>query len=160
MAAWLGRGAVLFLVAFHAWLFGDRLLAGALAEPLVALRWLAGLVLLSGFGWLRRLDLPLFHGRKALVLWLLVVLLHVHAAWMPPQHDSSWSAARETVATAAVQLVAGLLTATGLALLGRLLARRPAAPRPRHWTMPRLALAGPAATGHCACFCPRPPPVL
>lgn len=75
--------AVLGLIAFHAWLFWDQLLAGRLLDPQVALRWgIAGL-LTGGLLWLRRLNVSLLHGRKALTFWLLVVLLHCWSANAP-----------------------------------------------------------------------------
>jgi len=67
---------VTLLVAFHAWLFAGRLAGGELMEPAVAARWLASAGLVAVLLGLRRAGVPLFHGRRALVFWVLVVLLH------------------------------------------------------------------------------------
>jgi hypothetical protein len=74
------RGATLagvaFLVGFHGWLFAGRLAEGELLEPAVALRWLASAVLVAALEGLRRAGVPLVRGRRALVFWVLVLLLH------------------------------------------------------------------------------------
>jgi hypothetical protein len=64
------------LVVFHATLFWDRLIDGQLLDPLVALRWAAALGLTSALVLLRLRGVPLVTGRRAIVVWLLVVLLH------------------------------------------------------------------------------------
>lgn len=73
---------IALLVAFHGWLFAGRLAEGELLEPAVALRWLASLLLVAALLGLRRAGVPLLRGRKALVFWLLVVLLHWSATPM------------------------------------------------------------------------------
>jgi hypothetical protein len=153
-----GRVAVLLLVAHHAWLLGARILDGQIVDPLVALRWTAAALLATAFLGLRRLGLPLVRGRKAIVLWLLVVLLHAHAAWVPATTGAP-AAGRETVATAAAPVVAGSVLALGLFLLTLLLRE----------TRPAVALArGPlsgeapprlAASGFLLRLSARPPPV-
>ena len=69
-------GAVSVLVAFHVWLLGLRFVEGRLGEPIVALRWLAALLLVAGLASLRRAGVPLVWGRKAFAFWVLVVVLH------------------------------------------------------------------------------------
>jgi hypothetical protein len=72
--------AVVALVGFHAWLLFARLSS---ARPLAAeeaARWILGAGLLAAFLALNRLGVPLLWGRKAIVLWLLVVALHGSAA--------------------------------------------------------------------------------
>ncbi len=64
------------LLTFHVW-------EGRLLQPEVSLRWLVGGLLFAGFLRLRRLNLSLYWGRKAMVLWLLVGLLHCHALAVP-----------------------------------------------------------------------------
>lgn len=66
-----------FLVYFHALLLWQRVTDQTLFEPLVGLRWLGSLALLLGWYALQRRDIPLLWGRRAAVLWLLVLLLHV-----------------------------------------------------------------------------------
>lgn len=77
LAAALATLAVLGLVVLHGWLLWRRIALQQIFEPEVALRWLAGFALLGGLGWLRRQGVPLLHGRRALVLWLLVAVLHL-----------------------------------------------------------------------------------
>ena len=153
-----GRVAVVLLVAFHAWLFGDHIFDGRLVDPVVACRWVAGGLLTLGFLWLRRLGLPVLRGRKAIVLWLLVVLLHVHAAWAPGTGASGWAGARDAVATCALQAVSAGVLAVGLALLGLLTGALPTAARARRWVPIEVRSVRTAAALHLACLCPRPPP--
>jgi hypothetical protein len=77
----LGRSAFAVLVAFHAWLLWTHLAAGQAFEPGAAIRWLVAVGVLVGFRALSRLGLPLLSGRRAVVLWLLVILIHCHAVW-------------------------------------------------------------------------------
>ena len=112
------------LLVFHVGLFWSHLSAGRLFEPAVALRWGIGLLLIGLLVGLRRVGVPLFRGRRALVVWLLVALLHVSAA-MPA---TSGSLTADSPADSALSLVvlppaAGLVLAAGLLLLGALLAR-------------------------------------
>src|SRR5262245_13297945 len=65
------------LVAFHAWLLWDRLAAGEFFDPVVALRWGTCAITVAAFVALHRAGASMFHGRRALVVWLLVALIHV-----------------------------------------------------------------------------------
>jgi hypothetical protein len=76
----LGLTAVATLVVLHASILWDRVANGRIGEPGVALRWCAAGVLVAGLIALRRRGVSLLWGRKALVLWLLVLLLHAGAA--------------------------------------------------------------------------------
>jgi hypothetical protein len=77
----LGRLAFAALVVFHAWLLCTHIIAGKALEPQTALRWLVSVGVLVGFRALSRRGLPLVFGRRATVLWLLVILIHCHAVW-------------------------------------------------------------------------------
>ena len=68
--------AVLALVVFHVALFWNQLGSGRLVDPAVAARWGAGGLLLVALAALRRAGVPLLWGRRALVVWVLVALLH------------------------------------------------------------------------------------
>jgi hypothetical protein len=68
--------SVLALVVFHAALFWHQLGDGRLLDPAVAARWGLGGLLLVALGALRRAGVPLLWGRRALVVWVLVALLH------------------------------------------------------------------------------------
>jgi hypothetical protein len=71
---------VLSLSALHGWLLWLRISQGRLLEWGVALRWGAGALLLLTLMALRRRGVPLFWGRRALALWILVLLIH----WTAP----------------------------------------------------------------------------
>lgn len=71
---------VVALVAFHAALLWARVTAGRLADPNVGLRWAGAAVLIVALVVLRRRGVSLFWGRRALVFWLLVLLLHAGIA--------------------------------------------------------------------------------
>jgi hypothetical protein len=158
LLAWAGRAAVGILLLFHAWLLWAHATSGKLFEADVALRWAIAGFLALGFWSLRRFGLPLFRGRRAVVLWLLVVLLHGHAIWT----GDAGQVLPVTVPQAAVDLVpAGLQLAATLSavlLVAWLTARAAAtglrscqaAPRPRPFGLP-VAVA-------TLRFAPRPPP--
>jgi hypothetical protein len=77
----LGRLAFALLVLFHVCLLWTHLVAGRAFEPGTALRWLVAAGVLAGFRALSRRGLPLVFGRRAVALWLLVILIHCHAVW-------------------------------------------------------------------------------
>jgi hypothetical protein len=79
----LGLTAVALLVVLHASILWDRVAQGRLSDPGVALRWLAAAALTVALLVLRRRGVSLFWGRRALVFWLLVLLLHAGAS-VPP----------------------------------------------------------------------------
>ncbi len=72
----LGLVAVASLVLLHVSILWARITQGRLGEPVIALRWGAALVLLFALLALRRRGVPLLWGRRALVFWLLVLVLH------------------------------------------------------------------------------------
>jgi hypothetical protein len=72
----LGLVAVASLVLLHVSILWARVTQGQLGEPLVAVRWGAAFVLLFALAALRRRGVPLLWGRRALVFWLLVLVLH------------------------------------------------------------------------------------
>jgi hypothetical protein len=73
-----GAGVLAFaaLAVFHVSLLWTRLVDGQLLDPLVAARWLGAIALTAGLVALRRRGVSLVAGRRALVVWLLVVFLH------------------------------------------------------------------------------------
>jgi len=71
--------AIATLVLLHMAVLWDRVVHGRLTDPEVGLRWLGAAVLIAGLLVLRRLGIPLLWGRRALVFWLLVLLLHAGA---------------------------------------------------------------------------------
>jgi hypothetical protein len=118
----LGLVAVASLVLLHVSILWARITQGRLAEPVVALRWVAAAVLLVALLALRRRGVPLLWGRRALVFWLLVLVLH--AGTGVPQESSPRLAPEQllfvlpaAVAPACLLLVL-LLPLVGAALAG------------------------------------------
>lgn len=146
------------LTAFHVWLLAAHAASGRLFEPAVAVRWLAGLLLVAGFLGLRRLGIPLVRGRKAAVLWTLVVLLHWHAAISKPAADEPPGFPTAAVIVAPVTIASAALA---VGLLVWLVARRPAAAdqRPSRWSTVTTAAAGVATPARVPALAPRPPPL-
>jgi hypothetical protein len=77
LAVIAGPALVALMVLYHAFLLWHRVADQTLLEPAIAARWLATLLLLLGLFRLHHRGVPLIWGRKALVFWLLVLLLHV-----------------------------------------------------------------------------------
>jgi hypothetical protein len=124
-------GAVAVLLVFHAALLWAHLASGRLFEPAVALRWGIGFLLLGLLVALRRVGVPVLYGRRALVVWVLLALLHVSAA-MP-----ATSAALTTNGPSGITLTlvvlpqaSGMAFAAGLLPLGATLARAWRLPQP------------------------------
>lgn len=149
------RALMASLVVFHVGLLLVHAVEGRLFEPAVSVRWFVGALLFAGFVALRRLDVPVLWGRKAVVLWLLVVLLHCHAAFSSadadePVFDPMVATLVTEVFVAAATLLAALLAATGRFHV--------AAPRPQWHDLtagvPSLAMAAGFGSTHGA----RPPP--
>lgn len=156
--ALLGRAVPLALASFHAWLFWTHATSGRLLEPGTAIRWLLAALLLGGFIALRRLGLPVLLGRKALVLWLLVVLLHCHATWSagPGPDAASLPQSLTAFASQLVDAAGGVLLGLGLLIL---LARRHAIrPRALPFLEARSLAACPTLGSHGFRLSPRPPP--
>jgi hypothetical protein len=103
------------VVVFHAALLLSHAESGRLFEPVTATRWLVGLALVAGLHGLRRCG-AVFRGRRAVVLWLLVILLHGHAAWSPSAVD----AAGGWPALLTLQVGSGAMFGASLTVLGRL----------------------------------------
>lgn len=106
-----GAGALLlaYLVVFHSLLLWQRVLNLSLFEPVPALRWLATLALLVALYRLRRQGVSLVRGRRALVVWFLVLLLHV--CFWGPLSDPAVAAERPIPNLLLVLPTAGALTA-------------------------------------------------
>ena len=68
-------------------LFWNQIGSGRLLDPAVAVRWGMGALLLVALTALRRAGVPVLWGRRALVVWVLVALLHCTAV---PAGDLGW----------------------------------------------------------------------
>lgn len=153
----LARLSLIALVGFHAWRFVVRAFEGQLFAPDVVLRWGAGLGLFAALVALRRVGVPVWHGRKAAVLWTLVFLLHWHAAVSRPLAPGGHPIIPE-VAEAVAVFSAGAVLLAGAALLNAAAASRP--DRREHvvgWVAVRPVATSPASW-HRLCLAPRPPP--
>lgn len=64
------------LTVFHGGLLWQRLTDGSLLQPIVVARWAVSVLLVAGLLQLWSKGLPVLRGRRAGVLWLIVVLLH------------------------------------------------------------------------------------
>jgi hypothetical protein len=121
IARWSGLVAALALASFHIFLFWNRLVGGDLLDPAIALRWVAAAGLVSALAALRRMGVPLARGRKALVIWLLVVLLHASGRTVPAVAPGE--SPTETDASL-IFLLPSALTVVGLGLLCATVPRR------------------------------------
>lgn len=155
----LGRVAFALLVALHVWLLWTHLLAGKAFEPGTALRWLVAVGVLVGFRALSRLGLPLLSGRRAVVLWLLVILIHCHAVWTGdvitadlgvPETLHALSQLTGSVSVLGTLIVA--LVAAQAAHVAAVVDLRRARPAP-------ALVAGLPSDGFTFRFAPRPPPL-
>lgn len=157
LAKGLVAGSVVALVAFHAILFWDRIASFSLFEPLVAARWLAAAVLSAAMLRLYRSSGSLLKGRRALVFWALVLLLHA-AAVLPADGIVVESAVLEAALLAALPLslapVALGVVGSVLGHLGRVRAQSRPPFLSRFDVAARLALQG----GGLGPRLPRPPP--
>ncbi len=156
----VSRSFVAVLAGFHTWLFWVHATTGRLLEPATALRWIAALLILTGFLALRRVGRPLVSGRRALVLWLLVALLHGHAVVGTADLQLA-GPVPETVSVLLTQIAVtapAVLLAAGLILL---LARRHVGrPRALARADARRSVGSAPLAGHVFRFSPRPPPRL
>lgn len=108
----LGFAALAFvLVVFHVLLLWRRVADASLLEPEVALRWLAACLLMAAPLAALKAGIRLLEGRRAVIFWLLVLLLHVN---VPAVADP---AALSPAAPALLPLLWPLATGVLVALL-------------------------------------------
>ena len=94
------------------------------------------------------------------MLWLLVALLHVHAAWAPQGTLADRGAMDEAVATFVLQAAsAAAVLGLGLVLLAGVLRPKARAFRSPAWFAQHAAVAGRPADGWSLLLSPRPPPL-
>jgi hypothetical protein len=122
------RALFALLLAYHAGLLATHVVDGRLLEPATSARWLVGGFLLAGFLALRRLGVPLIRGRKAVVLWLLVFLLHGHAA-LSPLSPGNEEALPASVAGLTTEVIGALVVFLGFGLIALLRRAAPGAVR-------------------------------
>lgn len=150
------RALMAVLIVFHVGLLFVHAVEGRLFEPATSVRWLVGALLFGGFVALRRLGVPVLWGRKAVVLWLLVVLLHCHAAFSSAEIEelTAFDSMVATLVTEVFVATAALLVAL-LAAFGR---HRAVAPR-AHWhTLIAVRACSFTGAGFASTLGARPPP--
>lgn len=153
----LARLATAVLVVFHLWLLWTHIVTGRLFEPDVLVRWAVAVFVAAALLALYRLHLSLFWGRRAVVLWLLVVLIHGHAAWSGQTQPVLPDALPEAVAAL---MPVGAVAATLLLVVVAAGAReRRSAPPSRRARLASTVVAGPRLGSCFPPFSPRPPPV-
>jgi hypothetical protein len=153
----LGQLSFASLVVFHVWLLGTHLIDGRAFEPATAVRWVLAVLVLTGFRALGRRGLPLVFGRRAIGLWLLVVIIHCSAAWDGAAAAALDRAVPESVTAlaqfSATTLVLGAALAIALATI-----RRPGTGGRPARSAPAM-VAGLPMAGFAFQFSPRPPPL-
>jgi hypothetical protein len=117
--------SALALVVFHLLLFWNQIGNGRLLDPAVAMRWGMSALLLVVLTALRRAGVPVVWGRRALVVWVLVALLHWAAVPAGDLDGISQGGAQATQVLLDLPTggAAGLLLAASLMLLLLLRAR-------------------------------------
>ena len=151
-----GQVAFGLLVAFHVWLLWTHIVAGKAYEPATAFRWLLAIGVLAGFRALSRLGLPLLFGRRAVALWLLVILIHCHAVWTGDVVTADLGVPETLHALSQITGSISVLGALAVVLLGTQAA---AALVMRRALLVPIGLAGLSSDGFTHGFAPRPPPL-
>jgi hypothetical protein len=144
------------VAGFHVWLFVSQLGDGRLADVSVLARWGVAAGLGVALWYLRRRNVPLFWGRKAVAVWLLAAVLHGPS--LTDRLAAVDTSASADVVAVMLQVTAGAAWLTLLVLAAVTLRRRASAAGP--WL--RLVPAQPPLSIHRLCstlVAPRPPPV-
>ncbi len=145
-----GFASTAALAVFHGRLLLQRLSDGSLLQPIVVTRWVASALLALILLQLWSRGLPLMRGRRAGVLWLVVVLLHAMA---PGGAVPAVGPAAEGILPVALAMAAFLALAVAAApRRGQTAARRPAPRCRQRWRRP--------SSGWYPALFSRPPPVL
>ncbi len=150
--AWIAsRGLWVALLWLHAHLLWQRIVDQTLFEPLVALRWIASALIAVTMIHFQRRGVSLFRGRRAKILWLVILLLHAGSATAVGRH---------------LEIVAegGLVIAVSLWLLAleETFSRRSADARlalRRSWVLQPAPVRLPFMAAALDPLCPRPPPL-
>lgn len=135
------------LAVFHGQLLWHRLSEGSLLQPIVVARWAVSALLVLALLQLWSRGLPLLRGRRAGVLWLIVVLLHA----MGPGGSVPAVQATEGMLPAMLAMLA--LLAFGLVAVGR-----PEPRAPRQVADRRRSRTRSPGTGWYPILFSRPPP--
>jgi hypothetical protein len=143
------------VAGFHVWLFVSQLGDGRLADVSVLARWGVAAALGVALWYLRRRNVPLFWGRKAVAVWLLAAVLHGPS--LTDRLAVVDTTAAADVAAVMLQVTAGAAWLT-LLVLAAVTFRRRASAAARSF---RLVPAPARRSIHRLCstlVAPRPPP--
>lgn len=151
------------LVVLHLWLFISAMVDGRVFDPIVAVRWAVGVVLVCGLVALQRAGIPLTRSRQAAVVWVLVALLHASISGGPqPSAETATGSGGLVVIVVLPATAAGAL-ATVRFVLHRAGTRNDTArvglELRRLWLLSGLESAA-TAPGHILGIAPRAPPRL
>ncbi len=137
------------LAIFHGGLLWQRLTDGSLLQPVVVVRWAVSALLVLALFKLWSSGLPLVRGRRAGVLWMVVVLLH---AFTPGGALPAVEPVAEGILPAALAMLAFL----SFGLVAARHAESTPTRRPRRRRRPR---ARRSSAGWYRVLFSRPPPV-
>jgi len=116
------------VAGFHVWLFVSQLGDGRLADVSVLARWGVAAGLGVALWYLRRQNVPLFWGRKAVAIWLLAAVLHGPS--LTDRLAAVDTSASADVVAVMLQVTAGAAWLTLLVLAAVTLRRRASASDP------------------------------
>src|SRR5262245_57290727 len=143
------------LVGFHVWLFVSQLGDGRLADVSVLARWGAAAGLGLALWYLRRQNVSLIWGRKAVAVWLLAAVLHGPA--LTDRLAAVDSLASAEVTAILLQVTAGVTWLTLLALVAVTVRSRASAAG--RWLLVALPVSRLATIRlRSTPLAPRPPP--
>lgn len=151
-----GQLAFGLLVAFHVWLLWTHIVVGKAFEPRTAVRWLVAVGVLAGFRALSRRGLPLVFGRRAVALWLLVLVIHCHAVWSGDVVTADLGVPETLHALAQLTGTISVLGALAIVLFAT---QAVAALDWRRRRFVPASLSGVPSDGFTYRFAPRPPPL-
>src|SRR6186713_881440 len=113
--------ACALLAGFHVWLFVSQLGDGELADVSLLARWAVAGLLVAALWYLRRQNVPMFWGRRAVAVWLLAAVLHGPS--VSDRLTTSDAIVPEEVAAVLMQVATGAGVLTLLLLAAVVLAR-------------------------------------
>ncbi len=137
------------ITVFHGGLLWQRLTDGSMLQPVVVVRWIVSALLVFALLRLWRRGLPVLRGRRAGVLWLVVVLLH---AFTPGASLPAVEQVSDGILPAALAMLALLVLGAAIGVKGgSSSAGRPTYRRPQRFRR--------ASAGWSRVLFSRPPPV-
>lgn len=143
------------VAGFHVWLFVSQLGNGELVDVSLLARWGAAGLIVAALWYLRRQNISMFWGRRAVAVWLLAAVLH--APSVSDRLSGSDAVVPEEVAAVLVQVSAGASLLTLIVLSAVLLAAATTAGVRRYRVAPARVRRS-VRRASTAPLAPRPPP--